>query len=324
MFNTATKIDTVHISYKGTSPAEQGLVAGQIDYMLDPPTCLPFVTAGRLKALAVAAPTRNAELPNVPTLDKLGIKNVYTLTYYGVAAPAGTPKEIVTRLNAEINAILKTDDMRARLAKLAAEPGRGTPEEFGQFMESEMKRYGEIVRISGAKAVIELSRDAGRATMSRPAMAEGAPTPETMFARIWSRHQIVERDDGQVLLYVDRHFIHDVSAVAFAELRRRGLKTRAPVVPFGTPDHYVPTERPRLRVDSQSGKARHGTGAWQRTALPPASLAWPSTILVRASSTSSVRSKATAGPARPSYAQTATRRRTAHSGRSRSASERRK
>ncbi len=153
MFNTATQIDTVHISYKGTSPAEQGLVAGQIDYMLDPPTCLPFVTAGRLKALAVAAPKRNPELPNVPTLDEAGIKGVYTLTYYGVAAPAGTPKEIVAKLNAEINAILKTDDVRARLAKLAAEPGTGTPEEFGQFMESEMKRYGEIVRISGAKAV---------------------------------------------------------------------------------------------------------------------------------------------------------------------------
>jgi tripartite-type tricarboxylate transporter receptor subunit TctC len=153
MFNTATKIDTVHISYKGTSPAEQGLVAGQVDYMLDPPTCLPFVTAGRLKALAVASPKRSPELPNVPTLDEVGIKGVYTLTYYGVAAPAGTPKEIVAKLNAEINAVLKTEDVRARLAKLAADPGSGTPEEFGQFMESEMKRYGEIVRISGAKAV---------------------------------------------------------------------------------------------------------------------------------------------------------------------------
>ena len=153
MFNTATKIDTVHISYKGTSPAEQGLVAGQVDYMLDPPTCLPFVTAGRLKALAVAAPKRSPELPNVPTLDEVGIKGVYTLTYYGVAAPAGTPREIVAKLNAEINAVLRTEDVRARLAKLAADPGSGTPEEFGQFMESEMKRYGEIVRISGAKAV---------------------------------------------------------------------------------------------------------------------------------------------------------------------------
>jgi tripartite-type tricarboxylate transporter receptor subunit TctC len=143
MFNTAT----------GTSPAEQGLIAGQVDYMLDPPTCLPFVTAGRLKALAVAAPKRSPELPNVPTLDEVGIQGVYTLTYYGVAAPAGTPKEIVAKLNAEINAVLKTDDLRARLAKLAADPGSGTPEDFGRFMESEMKRYGEIVRISGAKAV---------------------------------------------------------------------------------------------------------------------------------------------------------------------------
>jgi tripartite-type tricarboxylate transporter receptor subunit TctC len=153
MFNTATKIDTVHISYKGTSPAEQALVAGQVDYMLDPPTCLPFVAAGRLKALAVASPKRSPELPNVPTLDEVGIKGVYTLTYYGVAAPAGTPRDIVARLNAEINAVLRTDEVRARLAKLAADPGTGTPEEFGQFMESEMKRYGEIVKISGAKAV---------------------------------------------------------------------------------------------------------------------------------------------------------------------------
>jgi len=153
MFNTATKIDTVHISYKGTSPAEAGLVAGQVDYMLDPPTCLPFVTAGRLKALAVASPNRNPELPNVPTLDEVGIKGVYTLTYYGVAAPANTPKEIVAKLNAEINAVLKMPDVRSRLSKIAAEPGSGTPEEFGQFMESELKRYGEIVRVSGAKAV---------------------------------------------------------------------------------------------------------------------------------------------------------------------------
>jgi tripartite-type tricarboxylate transporter receptor subunit TctC len=153
MFNTATHIDTVHVSYKGTSPAEAGLVGGQVDYMLDPPTCLPFVEAGRLRALAVASTKRSTALPDVPTLDELGIRGVYTLTYYGVMAPANTPKDIVAKLNTEINAILKTEDMRNRLTKLAADPGTGTPEEFGQFMESELKRYGEIVRISGAKAV---------------------------------------------------------------------------------------------------------------------------------------------------------------------------
>lgn len=153
MFNVATKIDALHVPYKGTSPAEAALVAGEVDYMLDPPTGLPFVAAGRLKALAVAAPARSSALPNVPTLDEAGIAGVHTLTYYGVVAPAGTPKEIVDRLNAEINAILKSDDMRARLDKLAAEPGIGSPEDFRRFMEAELKRYGEIVRISGAKAV---------------------------------------------------------------------------------------------------------------------------------------------------------------------------
>jgi tripartite-type tricarboxylate transporter receptor subunit TctC len=153
MFNTATKIDTVHIGYKGTSPAEAAVIAGEVDYMLDPPTCLPFVEAGRMKALAVAAPKRSAAQPNVPTLDELGIRNVHTLTWYGVLAPANTPKPIVDRLNAEINAILKTEDIRARLAKLAAEPGTLSPDEFRRFMETELARYGEIVKLSGAKTV---------------------------------------------------------------------------------------------------------------------------------------------------------------------------
>ncbi|HVE49629.1 MAG TPA: tripartite tricarboxylate transporter substrate binding protein [Casimicrobiaceae bacterium] len=153
MFNAATKIDAVHVPYKGTAPAEAALIAGEVDYMLDPPTALPFVAAGRLKALAVAAPARSSALPNVPTLDELGIGGVHTLTYYGVLAPAGTPKDIVDRLNAEINAILKTDDMRDRLAKLAAEPGSGSPGDFQRFMEAELKRYGDIVKLSGAKAV---------------------------------------------------------------------------------------------------------------------------------------------------------------------------
>ena len=121
--------------------------------MLDPPTCLPFVQAGRLKALAVAAPKRSTSMPDVPTLDEVGNKGVHTLTYYGVLAPANTPKEIVNKLNAEINAILRSEDTRARLTKLAAEPGTGSPEDYGRFMETELKRYGDIVRISGAKGV---------------------------------------------------------------------------------------------------------------------------------------------------------------------------
>jgi len=78
---------------------------------------------------------------------------VHTLTFYGVMAPANTPKEIVNRLNKEINSILQTPEMKAKLAKLAAQPGTGTPEDFAKFVHSELVRYGEIVRLSGAKQV---------------------------------------------------------------------------------------------------------------------------------------------------------------------------
>ncbi len=153
MFKAATGIDIVHVAYKGTSPAEAALMAGQIDLMLDPPTCLPLIAAGRLKVLAVAAQTRSAAMPDVPTLDQLGVPGVYTSTFYGVMAPAHTPVDIVNRLNKEINAILRTDEMRSRLAALAAEPGQGTPETFSRFVNSEIDRYGVIVKLSGAKQV---------------------------------------------------------------------------------------------------------------------------------------------------------------------------
>lgn len=153
MFKTATNIDIVHVAYKGTAPAETALVAGQLDLMLDPPTCIPFIKAGRLKALAVASKMRNPAMPDVPTLDEVGIPGVYTSTFYGVMAPAKTPKEIVDRLNKEINAILQTPEMRKRLTEFAAEPGSGTPEDFAQFIKSEIERYGVIVKASGAQKV---------------------------------------------------------------------------------------------------------------------------------------------------------------------------
>jgi tripartite-type tricarboxylate transporter receptor subunit TctC len=153
MFTNATKIDVVHVAYKGTSPAETALIAGQVDFMLDPPTALPFVEAGKLKALAVAAPVKNPALPNVPTLDEVGVPGVHTSTFYGVMAPANTPKAIVDRLNREINSILQTDDVKARLVKLAAVAGAGTPEDFDKFVTAERERYGEIVKLSGAKKI---------------------------------------------------------------------------------------------------------------------------------------------------------------------------
>jgi tripartite-type tricarboxylate transporter receptor subunit TctC len=153
MFNKAAGVDVVHVPYKGTSPAEAALVAGQVDFMLNPPTALAFVSAGKLKALGVAAPTRSAAMPDLPTLDEQGIRGVYTSTFYGVMAPAKTPKEIVDRLNKEITAILQTPEIKARLEKLAADPGTESPAEFKKFVGAEIERYGEIVKLSGADKV---------------------------------------------------------------------------------------------------------------------------------------------------------------------------
>lgn len=150
-FMSAAKIDIVHVPYKGTAPAESDLVAGHISLMLDTTTCLPFVAAGKLRALAVASKKRNPQLPNVPTFDEAGLPGVYASSWYGLMAPAGTPRPIIDKLNAEANLALQSPELRRRMADFGAEVGGGTPEEFGQFIVSEIKRYESIVRLSGAK-----------------------------------------------------------------------------------------------------------------------------------------------------------------------------
>ncbi|MDB5829800.1 MAG: hypothetical protein JWQ73_4020 [Variovorax sp.] len=150
-FNAAAKINIVHVPYKGTSPAEVDLVSGHISLMLDTTTCLPFIAGGKLRALAVASKKRNPALPDVPTFDEAGVPGVYASSWYGLSAPAGTPKAIIDKLNTETNLVLKSPTFQKRMADFGAEVGGGTPEEFGQFMASETKRYAEIVRISGAK-----------------------------------------------------------------------------------------------------------------------------------------------------------------------------
>jgi len=150
-FMSAARIDIVHVPYKGTAPAEADLVAGHISLMLDTTTCLPFIAGGKMRALAVASKKRNPALPDVPTFDEVGLPGVYASSWYGLMAPAGTPRPIIDKLNAEANQVLQSADMKRRMAEFGAEIGGGTPEEFGQFIVSEIKRYESIVRISGAK-----------------------------------------------------------------------------------------------------------------------------------------------------------------------------
>jgi tripartite-type tricarboxylate transporter receptor subunit TctC len=151
MFIKATGVDIVHVPYKGTAPAEADLIAGHISMLLDTTACLPFVAAGKMKALAVASKARNPALPNVPTFDELGIPGVLSASWYGLMAPAGTPRAIIDKINSEVNALLRTPEMRKRLADFGGEVGGGTPEDFGRFMAGETARYADIVKASGAK-----------------------------------------------------------------------------------------------------------------------------------------------------------------------------
>jgi tripartite-type tricarboxylate transporter receptor subunit TctC len=150
-FMAAAKVDITHVPYKGTSPAEADLVAGHISLMLDTTTCLPFVASGKMRALAVASRKRNPALPNVPTFDEVGLTGVYASSWYGLMAPAGTPRPVIDKLNAEANLVLKSPEFQKRMAEFGAEIGGGTPEEFAAFIASEIKRYEAIVRLSGAK-----------------------------------------------------------------------------------------------------------------------------------------------------------------------------
>ncbi|MBK6004816.1 tripartite tricarboxylate transporter substrate binding protein [Ramlibacter ginsenosidimutans] len=150
-FMQVAKVELTHVPYKGTSPAEADLASGHVSLMLDTTTCLPFIASGKMRALAVASKARNPALPNVPTFDEVGLPGIYASSWYGLMAPAGTPRPIIDKLNADANAVLKTPEFQKRMADFGAEIGGGTPEDFGNFIVSETKRYDGIVKASGAK-----------------------------------------------------------------------------------------------------------------------------------------------------------------------------
>jgi len=150
-FMQVAKVDLLHVPYKGTAPAEADVVAGHVSLMLDTTTCLPFIAGGKMRALAVASKKRNPALPNVPTFDEEGLPGIYASSWYGLMAPAGLPKPVLDKLNAEANAVLKSPDFQKRMVDFGAEIGGGTPEDFGNFIASEIKRYESIVKASGAR-----------------------------------------------------------------------------------------------------------------------------------------------------------------------------
>jgi len=147
-FKTASATDIRHVPYKGSGPAAQDLMAGHIDMMLDTGS-LGSIRSGLLKPLAVASEKRLATLPDVPTFKEAGVPMLAS-AWYGLMLPANAPAEVVTRLNTEVNRILRNPEIGSKLAGMGAVVLGGTSQEFARFSASEIKRYEAIVRDSGA------------------------------------------------------------------------------------------------------------------------------------------------------------------------------
>jgi tripartite-type tricarboxylate transporter receptor subunit TctC len=151
-FAQRTGVQWVYVPYKGGSHALADVVAGHADVLFNGmlPT-YPFVTAGKLKALAVSSARRVRAAPHLPTVAEAGLPGFETGSWQGVLAPAGTPRDIVAKLNAEIARILRTPDMQERLASQGTEVRADTPESLGAFMRTETVRWAQLVKASGAK-----------------------------------------------------------------------------------------------------------------------------------------------------------------------------
>jgi tripartite-type tricarboxylate transporter receptor subunit TctC len=152
-FLQANNLDAVHIPYKGSAPADMDLVGGQIQFMTDTVNSVAaFVKDKRMKMLAVTTPKRMSNFPEVPTLAESGMPGFDVGAWQGLMVPAGTPRPIVDRLNAELRKALANPEVRAKLAIQGAEPLGSTPEEYGAYIRKEIDRWGKVVQQSGVKA----------------------------------------------------------------------------------------------------------------------------------------------------------------------------
>jgi tripartite-type tricarboxylate transporter receptor subunit TctC len=152
LFKLMAKVQLVNVPYKGSGPAAVDTVAGQLPLaMVDVASAIAQVKAGRLKALAVTSRTRVSAAPDVPTFAESGLPDYEATGWFGVVMPAGTPAQIVGRMNAELVTALKRQEIRERVLAAGAEASPSTPEEFGALIRSEIVKWGEVVRASGAK-----------------------------------------------------------------------------------------------------------------------------------------------------------------------------
>jgi len=153
LFKSMTGTFVTHIPYKGSAPAVTDLIAGEVQVMFDnTPNVLPQVRAGKLKALAVSSKARSAQAPEIPTVDEAGVPGYDVGVWFGVLTVAGTPPEVVQRLNLEVTKILNSAEVKERFGKAGVEVVAGTSAQFSTFLKSEVARWAKVVQDAGIKA----------------------------------------------------------------------------------------------------------------------------------------------------------------------------
>ena len=153
MFNLRAGTDILHVPYKGTGPALNDLVGGQVSMSFtDVLTALPFIQTGKLRVLGVTSIKRARALPDVPTLAEQGLKDFDASVFFGIVVPAKTPKDVIAKLNGGFKQVLEQSEIKERLAKQGLEPPVSyTPEQLAGYMRSEAKQWQEVIKVSGAK-----------------------------------------------------------------------------------------------------------------------------------------------------------------------------
>jgi len=147
LFKSMAGVEVLHVPYKGSGQALADLMAGRVSMIFDNmPSALPYIKAGKLRALAVTGTKRSPAMPELPTISEAGLPGYESLSWSGIAVPAGTPKDAVARLNREIGVLLGRPDMRQKLAELGAEAVGGTPEAFDAHVRAERDKWTQLIR----------------------------------------------------------------------------------------------------------------------------------------------------------------------------------
>lgn len=152
LFKLAANVDMVHVPYKGAAPAMNDLLGGHVHMMFaNLPLALKHVQSGTLRALAVTGAQRSKALPQVPTMAEAGVKDYVVTSWIGVVAPAGTPAAVIEQWNGTVARVLRSDSGRAQLERVNADPAFGTPAEFQAFMQSEQRKWRDVIRKANIK-----------------------------------------------------------------------------------------------------------------------------------------------------------------------------